>query len=115
MGYYKQKQVSDQERVDDIIRWWKSHENQPVPQYLLETVVNDPQFFAKVLNEWEHRVDNVMGGKRMTRKQSERLLREQKRRLFWSMSWEESRFVTIALFTSMTIIIGLLVYIGAML
>jgi hypothetical protein len=101
MGYYKQKEISDQERVDDIVRWWKSHEGQPIPLYLLQAVVSDQDFFSEVLEQWEGHIDTVMGRGRMTRKESDAILRERNRRAFWTMTWTESRFVMIALFVSL--------------
>lgn len=100
MGYYKQQEIADQEKIDDIIRWWKSHEGQPIPRYLLSAIVEDARFFDKVQVLWEGHVDAVMGRKRMTRKQSERVLKQQKREAFWTMGWTESRFITISLFVS---------------
>lgn len=101
MGYYKQKEISDQERVDDIVRWWKSHEGQPIPLYLLQAVVSDQDFFSEVLEQWEGHIDTVMGRNKMTRKESDAILRQRDRRAFWTMTWTESRFVIIALFVSL--------------
>lgn len=113
MGYYKQQEISEQERVDDIIRWWKSHEGQPMPLYLMSTIVEDAHFFAKVLDKWESHIEVSLGTKRMTRKQSEAILRDRKRRLFWMMDWRETRMITIALFTSLIVNISAILYIAA--
>ncbi len=113
MGYYKQQEISEQEQVDDIIRWWKSHEGQPIPLYLMSTVVEDARFFAKVLEKWEGHIDIGLGAKRMTRKESEALLRDRKRRLFWMMDWRETRVITIALFASLILNICSVIYVAA--
>ena len=113
MGYYKQTEISDQEKIDDIIRWWKSHEGQPIPQYLLSASVEDARFFDKVQSLWGGNVGVDLGEKRMTRKESERLLKQQKRQAFWSMDWIESRFVTVSMFVSLAINIALTVALTA--
>ena len=100
MGYYKQQEIADQEKIDDIIRWWKSHEGQPIPRYLLSAIVEDARFFDKVQFLLEGHVDAVLGQKRMTKKESERLLKQHKRQAFWTQDWTESRFITISLFVS---------------
>lgn len=112
MGYYKQQEVADQERIDDIIRWWKSHEGQPIPRYLLSAIVEDERFFTKVQFLWEGHVNAVIGRKRMTRKESERVLRAHKRQAFWSMDWKESRFITVALFVSGFINLALILWLA---
>lgn len=112
MGYYKQQEIADQEKIDDIIRWWKSHEGQPVPQYLLKAIIEDDRFFRKVQFLWEGHVDAVLGQKRMTRKESERLLKEHKREAFWTMDWTESRFVTVSLFISGALNVALVAWLA---
>jgi hypothetical protein len=107
VGYYKQQEISDQERVDDIIRWWKSHEGQPIPLYLMQAVVGDAQFFNHVLDQWEGHIDTVMGRERPNRKDADRILRDRKRRAFWTMTWTESRMIIIALFTSLVVNVAL--------
>jgi len=115
MGYYKQQQIADQEKIDDIIRWWKSHEGQPMPAYLMTAIIEDARFFTKVQFLWEGHVDAVLGQKRMTRKESERLLKQQKREAFWSMEWTESRFVTVSLFVSGVINLAVIIWLAAVL
>lgn len=110
MGYYKQQQIADQEAIDDIIRWWKSHEGQPMPEYLLKAIVEDERFFDKVQFLWEGHVDAVLRQKRMTRKESERLLREMKRRSMWDMRWQDVRFLFYSLVTSLIVTIGMVFY-----
>jgi len=107
MGYYKQQEISDQERVDDIIRWWKSHEGQPIPLYLLQAVVSDARFFNEVLEQWEGHVDTVMGRGRPSRKEADRILRDRKRRAFWTMTWTESRVIILGLFASLIVNVAL--------
>lgn len=51
MGYYKQIEVEQQQAIDDIIAWWKSHEDR-VPHYLLKMVVEDTPFWHKVRDRW---------------------------------------------------------------
>ena len=51
MGYYKNLEVEQQEAIDNIIAWWKSHEGR-VPDYLLKMIVEDSQFWPKVRDRW---------------------------------------------------------------
>jgi hypothetical protein len=51
MGYYKNIDVEQQQAIDDIIAWWKSHEGR-VPDYLLKMVVEDSDFWPKVRDRW---------------------------------------------------------------
>lgn len=51
MGYYKNIEVEQQEAIDNIIAWWKSHEGR-VPNYLLKMIVEDSQFWPKVRDRW---------------------------------------------------------------
>ena len=51
MGYYKNIEVEQQQAIDDIIAWWKSHEGR-VPDYLLKMIVEDNDFWPKVRDRW---------------------------------------------------------------
>lgn len=51
MGYYKNIDVEQQQAIDDVIAWWKSHEDR-VPHYLLKMIVEDTRFWHKVRDEW---------------------------------------------------------------
>lgn len=51
MGYYKNIDVEQQQAIDDIIVWWKSHEDR-VPAYLLKMIVEDTRFWQKVRDRW---------------------------------------------------------------
>ena len=51
MGYYKNLEVEQQEAIDNVIAWWKSHEGR-VPDYLLKMIVEDSQFWPKVRDRW---------------------------------------------------------------
>lgn len=83
MGYYKQKLIEEQEKVDDIIRWWKSHENQTMPHYLLQMIVEDERFFDKVLAEWEQR---AFASWAQSIHETSRRAMPRKRKRDWSMS-----------------------------
>lgn len=51
MGYYKNIEVEQQEAIDNVIAWWKSHEGR-VPDYLLKMIVEDNNFWPKVRDRW---------------------------------------------------------------
>lgn len=51
MGYYKNLEVEQQQAIDDVIAWWKSHEDR-VPHYLLKMIVEDTRFWNKVRDKW---------------------------------------------------------------
>ena len=51
MGYYKNLEVEQQQAIDDVIAWWKSHEDR-VPHYLLKMIVEDTPFWHKVRDAW---------------------------------------------------------------
>jgi len=53
MGYYKNMEVEDQERVDQIVRWYKANSGN-VPTYIMNLIVGDEAFLTKVINTWEH-------------------------------------------------------------
>lgn len=111
MGYYKNLEVEQQEKVDDIIRWWKSHEGQPMPAYLMKAIIEDTRFFNKVQFLWEGHVNAVMGQKRMTRKESEAILKRHNTETYWSMPWRDVRFIFIALMVSLIGNLAFIVYI----
>ena len=115
MGYYKNIRTLEQQKVDDIVRWWKDHE--PIlPEYLLRLIVAEDKFLWAAIEAWEDNdfsTDvNILSAKRMSRKESDRILRLERRQAFWSMTWQETRFVTVALFTSLVTIVGLSTYIA---
>jgi hypothetical protein len=110
MGYYKNIDALNQERIDQTVRWWKEH-NGVLPEYLMSLILADENLFELVAHEWELATfrEDMPATKRMTRKESDALLRQQKREAFWTMTWQECRFVTLALYTSLVAFIALLV------
>lgn len=111
MGYYKDIDTLSQAKIDQTVRWWREHHG-VVPDYLLAIIVSDDKLFERVSHEWELatlRSDPVMPSTpRVSRKESERVLRDWKREEFWSMNWEECRFITIGLIVSLTACVGLM-------
>lgn len=52
MGYYKQLDVLNQEKIDRVVRWWKAHEG-ITPDYLMVLIIEDSRFFEKASEAFE--------------------------------------------------------------
>lgn len=51
MGYFNNLDVEQQEHIDNVVSWWKYHEDR-VPSYLMKLIVEDSRFWEKVETEW---------------------------------------------------------------
>jgi hypothetical protein len=101
MGYYKNIDVEQQQAIDDIIAWWKSHEGR-VPDYLLKMVVEDRDFWPKVRDRW---VAEELKPRRATSHVALQPSRRQRRVRKWDLSMSHGDAVVIlSMFTVITII-----------
>lgn len=60
MGYYNNEEVIAQEEIDQIVRWWKSHQGH-TPDYLMSLVVADKEFFQKALSAFDFLEEDLEG------------------------------------------------------
>ena len=101
MGYYKNIDVEQQQAIDDVIAWWKSHEGR-VPDYLLKMVVEDRDFWPKVRDRW---VAEELKPRRATSHVALQPSRRQRRVRKWDLSMSHGDAVIIlSMFTVITII-----------
>jgi hypothetical protein len=108
MGYYNNIDVEQQEAIDDIIAWWKSHEGR-VPDYLLKMVVEDNDFWPKVRDRW---VAEELKPRRATSHVSLQPSRRRRRIRKWDLSMShDDGVVILTSFTVITIIaVGLAIW-----
>lgn len=112
MGYYKNLDVEQQEAIDNIVAWWKSHEG-IVPDYLLKMIVEDSDFWPKVSERWLAEEVRPRPASSHVALQAPRRTRRKKRD--WSMSHEDA-VVVLSCFAFVSVVaIGLLLWVGAML
>lgn len=52
MGYYKDLDVLDQEKIDRVVRWWRTYEG-VIPDYLMVMIIEDSQFWEKASEAFE--------------------------------------------------------------
>jgi hypothetical protein len=101
MGYYKNIDVEQQQAIDDIIVWWKSHEGR-VPDYLLKMIVEDHDFWSKVRDRW---VAEELKPRRATSHVSLQPSRRRRRIRKWDLSMShEDAVVIMSTFTVITIL-----------
>jgi hypothetical protein len=126
MGYYKDIDTLSQAKIDQTVRWWREHHG-VVPDYLCNMVIADDVLFERVVAEWETATYGpttfgftipastgpLPNGKRVSRKESQALIRQHKREALWTMTWQESRLVTVTMMIALTGMIGLLIAVVA--
>lgn len=98
MGYYKNIEVEQQEAIDDIIAWWKSHEDR-VPAYLLKMIVEDTRFWHKVRDRW---LTEELGPRPAATHVALQL--ERRRRRVPKTDWSMSHSDAVVVLTSFTIV-----------
>ena len=53
MGYYKDLDVLNQEKIDRVVRWWRTYEG-VIPDYLMVMIIEDSAFWEKASDAFEN-------------------------------------------------------------
>lgn len=102
MGYFKNLDVEQQEHIDNVVSWWKYHEDR-VPAYLLKLIVEDSRFWKKVESQWLHGELAPRPASSHVALQPTRRQRRNKRRWDLSMSHDDA-VVIMSAFAVITIL-----------
>lgn len=109
MGYFKNLDVEQQQAIDDVVSWWKSHEGH-VPDYLMKMVIEDTRFWEKVRDRWLSEELSPRPAVSHVALQVSRRTRKQKRD--WSMSHDDA-VVVLRCFAFISVIaVGLLMWLA---
>mgnify|MGYP003647727397 FL=1 len=106
MGYHKNIDAEQQDKVDRIVRWYKEHDH-ILPPYIMKRILADGDLVDVLVEQWEKIPVPVS---RHVALQAER----RKPKADWSMTSQEGKTFFIVSVTTVLLILALLVVSAAL-
>lgn len=108
MGYHKNIDAEQQDKVDRIVRWYKEHDN-ILPPYIMNRILDDGDLVDVLVEQWE-KIPEPVPASRHVALQAER----RKPKADWSMTSQEGKTFFIVSVTTVLLILALLVVSAAL-
>ena len=108
MGYYKNIDAEQQDKVDRIVRWYKEHDK-ILPPYIMNRILADGDLVDVLVEQWE-KIPEPVPASRHVALQAER----RKPKTDWSMTSQEGKTFFIVSITTLLLILALLVVSAAL-
>jgi len=108
MGYYKNIDADQQDKVDRIVRWYKENEN-ILPPYIMKRILADGDLVNVLVEQWQE-IPEPMPASRHVALRADR----RKPKADWSMTSQEGKTFFVVSATTILLILALLVVSAAL-